>query len=90
MNLFFILLGKISPLYLNIAIGYILTRYFKLKRDYIASLLIYILGPIVIFFASLSIEINMQLIFLPLFVFFFGSSIAFYILQVNINKCKHG
>jgi predicted permease len=85
MNLFFILLGKISPLYLNIAIGYILTRYFKLKRDYIASLLIYILGPIVIFFASLSIEINMQLIFLPLFVFFFGSSIAFYILK-DIKK----
>ena len=81
MNLFFILLGKISPLYLNIAIGYILTRYLKVKRDYIATLLIYILGPIVIFFATLSIEINLQLIFLPLFVFFFGSSIAFYILK---------
>lgn len=81
MNLFLILLGKISPLYLNIAIGYILTRYLKVKRDLIASVLIYILGPIVIFFATLSIEINLQLIFLPLFVFFFGSSIAFYILK---------
>ena len=29
----------------------------------------------------LGIEINLQLIFLPLFVFFFGSSIAFYILK---------
>ena len=81
MNLFFILLGKISHLYLNIAIGYILTRYFKVKRDFIATLLIYILGPIVILFATLSIEINLQLIFLPLFVFFFGTSIAFYILK---------
>ena len=81
MNLFFILLGKISPLYLNIAVGYILTRYFKLRRDFIATLLIYILGPIVIFFATLSIEINLQLVFLPLFVFIFGSSIAFYILK---------
>lgn len=81
MNLFFILLGKISPLYLNIAIGYILSHYFKVKRDLIASLLIYILGPIVIFFATLSININLQLIFLPLFVFFFGSAIAFYILK---------
>ncbi len=81
MNLFFILLGKISPLYLNIAIGYILTKYFKVRRDFIATLLIYILGPIVIFFATLSIEINLQLIFLPLFVFIFGSSIAFYILK---------
>lgn len=81
MNLFLILLGKISPLYLNIAIGYILTRYFKVKRDFIATLLIYILGPIVILFATLSIEINLQLVFLPLFVFFFGTSIAFYILR---------
>jgi predicted permease len=81
MNLFFILLGKISPLYLNIAIGYVLSRYFKVKRDLIAFLLIYILGPVVIFFATLSIEINLQLLFLPLFVFFFGSSIAFYILK---------
>lgn len=81
MNLFFILLGKISPLYLNIAIGYILTRYFRVKRNFIATLLIYILGPIVIFFATLSIEINPQLLFLPLFVFFFGSLIAFYILK---------
>ncbi len=81
MNLFLILLGKISPLYLNIAIGYILTRYFKVKRDFIATLLIYILGPIVILFATLSIEINLQLVFLPLFVFFFGTTIAFYILR---------
>ena len=81
MNLFLILLGKISPLYLNIAIGYILTRYLKVKRDFIATLLIYILGPIVILFATLSIEINLQLVFLPLFVFFFGTTIAFYILR---------
>ena len=81
MNLFFILLGKITPLYLNIAVGYVLTRYFKVKRDLVASLLIYILGPIVIFFATLSIEINLQLLFLPIFVFLFGSSIAFYILK---------
>jgi predicted permease len=51
------------------------------RRDYVAFILIYILGPIVIFFATLSIEINLQLIFLPLFVFIFGSSIAFYILH---------
>jgi predicted permease len=80
MNLFFILLGKIAPLYLNIFIGYILTTYLKVKRDLIAFLLIYILGPFVVFFATLSININMQLIFLPLFVFLFGSSIAFFIL----------
>ncbi len=86
MNIFFIILGKIAPLYLNIAFGYILTKYFKVKREYIAFLLVYILGPIVIFFAVLSIEITVQLVFLPLFIFFFGSFIAFYILKKYKNE----
>lgn len=88
MNIFFIILGKIAPLYANIAIGYILTRYFRVKREQVAFLLVYILGPIVIFFAVLSIEINVQLVFLPLFIFFFGSAIAFYILRRYKNQWK--
>ncbi|AXH08674.1 transporter [Malaciobacter halophilus] len=86
MNLFFILLGKIFPLYLNIFAGYILTKYLKVRRDIIAFLLVYILGPIVIFFATISIEINLQIVFLPIFVFLFGSVIAFYVL---IRHSKH-
>lgn len=81
MPLFFVLLAKIAPLYANIAIGYLLSHYCKVKRDWVAFLLIYILGPFVIFFATLSIEINMQLVFLPVFVFSFGSAIAFFILH---------
>ena len=88
MNLFFILLSKISPLYANIIFGYILTRYLKVRRDYVAFILIYILGPVVIFFATLSIDINLQLLFLPVFVFIFGSSIAFFILYKYKNEWK--
>jgi len=88
MNLFLILLSKISPLYLNIIVGYILTKYLKVRRDYVAFTLIYILGPAVIFFATLSIEINFQLLFLPIFVFVFGSSIAFFILYRYKNEWK--
>lgn len=80
MKIFFVILGKIFPLYLTIAAGYILARYFRVKREQIAFLLVYILGPLVIFFAVLSVEINMQLLFLPIFIFIFGSTIAFYIL----------
>lgn len=81
MNIFLVILGKIFPLYLNIIIGYLATRYLRIKREHVATLLIYILGPIVIFFAVLSIEINLQLIFLPIFIFVFGSAIAFFILH---------
>jgi len=86
MNLFFILLSKISPLYINIILGYLVTRFLKVKREYVAFILIYILSPIIIFFATLSIEINFQIIFLPVFIFIFSSSIAFYILYKYKNK----
>ncbi|PLY04816.1 MAG: transporter [Arcobacter sp.] len=86
MNIFITILGKVAPLYLNIFIGYILARYFRVKREYVASFLIYFLGPVVIFFAVLSIEINIQLLFLPIFIFIFGTSIAFYILHRYKNE----
>lgn len=86
MNILLIILGKIFPLYITILAGYLLTRFFKIKREQIAFLLVYMLGPVVIFFAVLSIEINFQLIFLPLFIFLFGTTIAFYILKKYKNE----
>lgn len=88
MKILLIILGKIFPLYITILAGYLLTRFFKIKREQIAFLLIYILGPVVIFFAVLSIEINFQLIFLPVFIFLFGTTIAFYILAKYKNEWK--
>lgn len=86
MNIFFTILAKVAPLYANIFIGYILARYFRVKREWVAFILVYILGPVVIFFAVLSIEINLQLLFLPIFIFVFGSAIAFYILHKYKNE----
>ncbi len=85
MNIFFILLSKIMPLYLTIGLGYLSSRYLKIKREYVAFLLVYILGSLVMFFATLSIELNLQLAFLPIFIFLFGSSIAFFILKKYKN-----
>lgn len=86
MSIFFTILAKVAPLYANIFIGYLLAKYLKVKREYVAFLLVYILGPFVVFFAVLSIEINVQLLFLPIFIFIFGSAIAFYILRKYKNE----
>jgi predicted permease len=80
MKLFLALLYKIIPLYTTIAIGYILSHYFGVKREKIAWVLIYILGPVVMFFATLSIEFKSEILFLPIFVFIFGSTLAFFTL----------
>ena len=67
MSLFFILLLKIFPLYINIILGYISTRYLNITREAIANLLIYILGPIVVFSATISVKIDLAILFLPIF-----------------------
>ena len=77
MALSFILLMKIFPIYINIVLGYFSTKLLDVKRESIASILIYILGPIVVFSATLSVKINMSILFLPVFFYIFCSIIAF-------------
>ena len=85
MSLFLILLLKIFPLYVNIVLGYISTKYLNITREAIANLLIYILGPIVVFSATMSVEINLAIIFLPIFFYIFSSILAFTLLFVYKN-----
>lgn len=82
MSLFFILLLKIFPLYINIVLGYIATKYLHITREAIANLLIYILGPIVVFSATISVTIDVAILFLPLFFYIFSSVIAFVFLYL--------
>ena len=82
MSLFFLLLLKIFPLYINIILGYFSTKLLDVKRESIASILIYILGPIVVFSATLSVKIDMSILFLPVFFYVFCSAIAFITLYV--------
>lgn len=82
MSLFFILLGKILPLYTNIAVGYLAARYLKVERAAIAALLFYIIGPVVIFSATMSVQIKPSVFFLPVFFYAFCSVLAFIYLKL--------
>lgn len=77
MSLFFIILLKIFPLYINVVLGYLSSKLLDVKRESIATLLIYILGPIVVFSATLSVKIDLAVAFLPIFLYVFCSIIAF-------------
>lgn len=82
MNLFFILLWKILPLYSNIVLGYLTSRYLKVDRGTIAALLFYVIGPIVVFSATISVEINLAVLSLPIFFYLFSSSLCFIYLKL--------
>lgn len=86
MSIFFILLLKIFPLYINIILGYFATKILDVKRESIANILMYILGPIVVFSATISVEINLAVVFLPIFFYLFCSILAFIILFIFQNS----
>jgi predicted permease len=65
MTLALIILTKLIPLYLLIALGYIAGRFLAVKRESIAPLLIYIISPVVVFNAILSTELTTKILMLP-------------------------
>ena len=82
MSLFFIILLKVFPIYINVVLGFLSSKFLKVQRESVATLLIYILGPIVVFSATLSVKIDMSILFLPVFFYIFCSAIAFISLYI--------
>lgn len=89
MELFFTILLKIFPLYLTIALGYIAAKLLHVKREDIAKLLIYVLGAIVVFKATISVKIDTATLFLPLFFYLFCSLSAFFWLYLFKKKWQN-
>ncbi len=76
---------KILPLYITIALGYVMVRFFQARRESMASLLIYIIGPVVVFIASYKIQLNLAVVALPILLFVLSSSLALLSLYVSKN-----
>ncbi|ACT69162.1 AEC family transporter [Neorickettsia risticii] len=62
-------LGKIFPLYLMILLGYIAGRALNTDRNTIATLLLYLLSPLVILNGLLGVDNMQKLLLLPVIVF---------------------
>lgn len=86
LNIFFMLLWKILPLYCNVMLGFLASRYLKIDRNTIAGLLVYIFGPMVVFSATMSVEINRSILILPIFFYLFSSTLGFIYLKIFQNS----
>lgn len=82
MTLFFTLLGKIIPLYVSTILGFLSTKYLNCDKNTIAKILLYILAPFIVLNATLSVEINTSVLFLPVFFFCISLIIAFTTLPI--------
>ncbi len=74
--MFFALLLKVFPLYITILIGYIAGKYLKADRNSISNILFYIMSPLVVLYGISTTEINVQVISLPILIWFIGSTIS--------------
>jgi hypothetical protein len=58
-------------------LGFLSSKLLHVQRESIAALLIYILGPIVVFSAAISVKIDFAVAILPMFLYVFCSILAF-------------
>lgn len=73
MTLFFVLLAKIIPFYFIILIGFLAGKFLHVHKETVATLLIYIIVPAVIFQAALTTTISISTMSLPVLFFLIGS-----------------
>ena len=82
MHIFLSLLLKIIPLYILIGLGYFAGNKLNAKKETVASILIYIIVPVVIFNSIITTKLSTEILFLPLIFFICCSSmcILFYLI----------
>jgi predicted permease len=85
-TLFFLLFAKILPLYITIFFGYLSSRFLSIERESVATLLFYVIGPVVIFNATMVVEMNLKVGFLPIFAYLLSSMVAFTYLAIYEKK----
>jgi predicted permease len=83
MDIFFLLLGKILPLYALIAAGYLAGQKLKIQKESIASLVIYILVPVIFFGATAQMPFEKENLMIPVFLFILSTIIGLGLYHVS-------
>lgn len=82
MTVFLTLLGKIFPLYFSIILGALSTSILNCDKNTVAKILLFVLAPLIVFNATLSVKLDSSVLFLPTFFFCFSSILAFTLLFI--------
>ena len=90
MELFFILLQKLFPLYILIALGYVAGVFFRVKRDPVAFLLLYILSPLVVMDGAMTVTLNRGTLSLPLLFLIICSTLCWIFFSIGSCVWKRG
>ncbi|MDZ4217194.1 MAG: AEC family transporter [Candidatus Gracilibacteria bacterium] len=66
MEVFLTLFSHLIPLYLLIMLGYISGRILKIPKEPIATLLIYVITPVVVFYGVINTQLDVSILSLPI------------------------
>lgn len=76
MEIFFLLLGKIMPLYALIAAGYLAGQKLKIQKESIANLVIYLLVPVIFFGATAQMPYKKEYLLVPVILFVLSTAVG--------------
>ncbi len=82
MTIFFTLLVKLIPFYLFIFLGFIAGKYLRAHKESIASIVIYIVTPVIVFHGAATTPINIGTMSLPLIFFLISSSMCLLVYSI--------
>lgn len=82
MTIFLTLLVKILPLYFSIILGLLSTLILNCNKDTVAKILLFILAPLIVFNATISVNLDVTVLFLPTFFFLLSSILSFILLFI--------
>lgn len=77
MHVLILLIERLLPLYALILIGFIAGRLLDLHRESIARLIIYVIMPVVVLFATATTELSLSNLSLPIVFFLVGTGLSF-------------
>lgn len=83
MAVLYFLLIKLIPLYALIFLGYLAAKYLSVPKEPVAKLLVYIMNPAVILYATWHAELTASNLLLPLFFFIISCIAAFIFFKVG-------
>lgn len=77
MQIFLALLAKVIPLYGNLLLGFVAGKWLHVQRESIATLMIYIISPVVFFGGISRMELSPVLLTIPLLGYGLSMAVAF-------------
>ena len=81
--MYFQILEKLSPLYMNILLGYLASRILKTPRDTIATLMFFLINPLVLFNGIIHTKIDVSTLSLPIIIFCIASALCFIFYKIG-------